>query len=210
MLATRLAGILPPLDSQAALEAAAIQSIANNEFDVTQWRVRPVRSPHHSCSAAALVGGGTHPRPGEISLAHRGLLFLDEFTEFSRSALEQLREPMEAGYINIARASIAVEFPARFILVAACNPCICGYLNDLSSDRCTCSASQIERYKSKLSGPLIDRLDMHLQLNRVSVEQLQSDEPEAETSEIIQAQSNKSTKNTARAARKTQLRAKRG
>ncbi|RBP51430.1 YifB family Mg chelatase-like AAA ATPase [Arenicella xantha] len=172
MLATRLPGLLPQLSTAKALEAAAIQSVANGEFDIADWRRRPYRAPHHSASAAALVGGGSNPRPGEISRAHHGILFLDELTEFSRATLEQLREPLETGEINIARAVHSVSYPARFMFVAACNPCRCGYLGD-DTDRCQCSASSIEQYRSKLSGPMIDRIDMHLHLKRVDIKTLQ-------------------------------------
>lgn len=173
MLASRLPGILPELSTEHALEAAAIRSISDGELDAANWRQRPFRSPHHSASSAALVGGGTHPKPGEISLAHRGILFLDELTEFSRATLEQLREPLETGVINIARASQRVQYPAEFMLVAACNPCKCGYLGD-GTDRCQCTATSIESYRGKLSGPLLDRIDMHVQLQRVSAQELQS------------------------------------
>lgn len=173
MLASRLPGIMPPLTNQQALEAAAIRSIVNDEDWTNDWMYRPFRSPHHSASSAALVGGGTHPRPGEISLAHQGILFLDELTEFSRATLEQLREPLETGVVNIARAAQSVQYPAEFLLVAACNPCKCGYLDD-GTDRCQCSATSIENYRAKLSGPLLDRIDMHVHLPRVSARELQS------------------------------------
>lgn len=173
MLAARLPGLLPDLNLQEAMESAAIQSVTHQEFDAANWRRRPFRSPHHSASAVALVGGGSYPRPGEISLAHNGILFLDELTEFSRSALEQLREPLETGKINIARANQSVQYPANFQLVTACNPCPCGYLGD-GTGRCSCSQSKVETYKSKLSGPMLDRIDMHLHLPRVDIKTLQS------------------------------------
>ncbi|MCL4122974.1 UNVERIFIED_CONTAM: hypothetical protein GTU68_063349 [Idotea baltica] len=182
MLASRLPGILPELSNQQALESAAIQSVTNGQFDLSLWKQRPFRSPHHSASAVALVGGGSNPKPGEISLAHHGILFLDEFTEFTRSALEQLREPLETGVINIARANQSVQYPADFLLIAACNPCPCGYLGE---DRCTCSASKIESYRAKLSGPMLDRIDMHVHLPRVATSELQAENPDAETTSVI-------------------------
>lgn len=173
MLASRLPGIMPALTGAQALEAAAIRSVANGDFNLADWQQRPFRNPHHSASAAALVGGGSNPKPGEISLAHQGILFLDELTEFSRATLEQLREPLETGVINIARASQSVQYPAKFLLVAACNPCKCGYLGD-GTERCCCSAASIEAYRAKLSGPMLDRIDMHVHLARVSAADMQS------------------------------------
>ncbi len=181
MLASRLPGILPELTQQEALATAAIQSVAYGEFNIANWKQRPMRSPHHSCSSAALVGGGSIPKPGEISKAHNGVLFLDELTEFSRVALEQLREPLETGEVNIARASQSINYPADFLLIAACNPCKCGFLGD-GTDRCQCSASSIEKYRAKLSGPMLDRIDMHLHLMRVDMRTLQSKEENNETS----------------------------
>jgi len=172
MLASRLPGILPDLSVDSALQVAAIQSVSQGKFSIRNWRKRPFRSPHHSASAAALVGGGTHPKPGEITLAHKGVLFLDELTEFSRAALEQLREPIETGVVNIARANQSIQYPCEFMLVAACNPCKCGYYGD-GSERCQCSQSSIESYRNKLSGPMLDRVDMHIQLSRVSIRELQ-------------------------------------
>jgi len=186
MLATRLPGILPNLSTEEALETAAIQSVTQGEFDVNNWRQRPTRSPHHSASAVALVGGGTYPRPGEISLAHNGILFLDELTEFSRSALEQLREPLETGKINIARANQSVQYPAKFLLVTACNPCPCGYLND-GTDRCSCSATKIESYRAKLSGPMLDRIDMHVHLPRIATSELHKQTDQLETTQQVKA-----------------------
>jgi magnesium chelatase family protein len=184
MLASRLPGIMPPLSLPDGLEAAAIHSVAQGDFDVRHWQRRPFRSPHHSASAAALVGGGSHPRPGEISLAHKGILFLDELTEFSRATLEQLREPLETGVIHISRASQQVEYPADFLLVAACNPCKCGYYGD-GTDRCQCSDSSIEKYRSKLSGPLLDRIDIHVYLQRLSARELTKNEQHEPHSETI-------------------------
>ena len=160
LLASRLPGILPPLREQEALEVAAIQSVCERT-PLLAWPGRPFRAPHHGASAAALVGGGSHPRPGEVSQAHNGVLFLDELPEFDRKVLEMLREPLESGSIHIARAREQLRFPARFQLVAAMNPCPCGYQGD-PSGRCRCSPEQVQRYRSKLSGPLLDRIDLHL------------------------------------------------
>ena len=184
MLAARLPGLLPDLTQLEALESAAIYSVTDGEFNAKNWRRRPFRAPHHSASAVALVGGGSYPRPGEISLAHQGILFLDELTEFSRSALEQLREPLETGKINIARANQSVQYPANFQLVTACNPCPCGYFGD-GSERCHCSQTKIEAYKAKLSGPMLDRIDMHLHLPRVDIKTLQSTEVSGDNSEMV-------------------------
>ncbi|MDF1643818.1 MAG: YifB family Mg chelatase-like AAA ATPase [Pseudomonadales bacterium] len=161
MLASRLPGILPPLDDKEALEVASIQSVAGQFDPLQQWRKRPFRTPHHTASGVALVGGSSSPKPGEISLAHRGILFLDELPEFSRKVLEVLREPLESGEITISRAARQVRFPADFQLVAAMNPCPCGYAGDVSG-RCHCSHQQIERYRDRISGPLLDRIDLHL------------------------------------------------
>ena len=171
MLAQRLPGLLPLLELEDALESAAIQSVANVNFDASDWRVRPFRSPHHSSSAVALIGGGSHPKPGEVSKSHQGVLFLDEVTEFSRVALEQLREPLETGYVDIARAHQTVRFPASFQLLAACNPCRCGYFGD-GSNRCQCSAASLVGYQSKLSGPLMDRIDLYITLSAVDLAEL--------------------------------------
>ncbi|UVE17678.1 YifB family Mg chelatase-like AAA ATPase [Pseudomonas sp. LS44] len=164
LLASRLPGLLPPLDEAEALEVAAIHSVASHA-PLEAWPQRPFRQPHHSASGPALVGGGSRPQPGEITLAHQGVLFLDELPEFDRKVLEVLREPMESGHIVIARARDKVRFPARFQLVAAMNPCPCGYLHD-PSGRCRCTPEQIQRYRSKLSGPLLDRIDLHLTVAR--------------------------------------------
>ena len=164
LLASRLPGLLPALEEQEALEVAAIQSVAS-QSPLEHWPQRPFRQPHHSASGPALVGGGSRPQPGEITLAHHGVLFLDELPEFDRKVLEVLREPMESGHIVIARARDRVRFPARFQLVAAMNPCPCGYLGD-PSGRCRCTPDQIQRYRSKLSGPLLDRIDLHLTVAR--------------------------------------------
>ena len=169
MLASRLPGILPPMTEQEALESAAIYSISRSHFQFDSWRKRPFRQPHHSASSAALVGGGSNPKPGEISLAHTGILFLDELPEFDRKVLEVLREPLETGHITISRAARQADYPARFQLVAAMNPCPCGYLGD-PGDRCTCTPSQINRYQAKISGPLLDRIDLHVQVPRATNE----------------------------------------
>lgn len=164
LLASRLPGLLPPLDEREAMEVAAIQSVASH-VPLKAWPQRPFRHPHHSASGPALVGGGSRPRPGEITLAHQGVLFLDELPEFDRRVLEVLREPLESGEIVIARARDKVRFPAQFQLVAAMNPCPCGYLGD-NSNRCRCTPDQIQRYRGKLSGPLLDRIDLHLTVAR--------------------------------------------
>ena len=181
MLAQRLPSILPPFEINEALASATVRSIAGGDFEISDWARRPFRSPHHSCSSVALIGGGSVPRPGEVSQAHGGVLFLDEITEFTRHALEQLREPLETGYINIARASQSVRFPASCQLLAACNPCKCGYYGDDTS-RCQCSAASLQMYQSKLSGPLMDRIDLHLKLSAVKLAELQKDSPPGESS----------------------------
>lgn len=164
LLASRLPGILPELTEQEALEVASIYSIADVK-PLTHWPQRPFRAPHHTLSAAAMVGGGSKPQPGEVTLAHQGVLFLDEFTEFDRRVLEVLREPLENHEIMVARAKEKSLFPAKFQLVAAMNPCPCGYLGDATKS-CRCSPEQIKRYQSKLSGPLLDRIDLHVQVAR--------------------------------------------
>jgi magnesium chelatase family protein len=159
MLAERLPGILPPLSESEALETCAVLSVAGHAVDPAHWRRRPFRAPHHTASAVALVGGGSLPRPGEISLAHNGVLFLDELPEFSRHVLEVLREPLESGQILVSRAQRQTRFPAQFQLVAAMNPCPCGYAGD-SRQRCRCAPDQVQRYRSRISGPLLDRIDL--------------------------------------------------
>ena len=162
MLATRFPGILPPMTDEEALEAAAVQSLSG-AFSAQRWKVRAFRAPHHTASAVALVGGGSSPRPGEISLAHQGVLFLDELPEFDRRVLEVLREPLESGRITISRAARQADFPARFQLVAAMNPCPCGYLGH-HAGKCRCTPDQVARYQDKISGPLLDRIDMQIQV----------------------------------------------
>lgn len=166
MLAERLPTILPPMTESQALESAAIMSISSQGFDSKKWKLRPFRNPHHTASGAALVGGGSHPQPGEISLAHHGVLFLDELTEFDRRVLEVLREPLESGRIVISRVATQTEFPSQFQLIAAMNPCPCGYLSDLNS-RCHCTEEQVRRYRQKISAPLLDRIDIHIEVNRL-------------------------------------------
>jgi magnesium chelatase family protein len=162
MLAQRFAGLLPAMDCDEALQSAAISSLCGR-FSMEHWGQRPTCSPHHSASAVAMVGGGSPPRPGEISLAHHGVLFLDEMPEFPRAALEALREPLETGTITIARAARRAEFPARFQLIGAMNPCPCGYLGS-PAHTCRCTPDQIQRYQAKLSGPLMDRIDLHVEV----------------------------------------------
>ena len=178
LLASRLPGILPPMSDHEALESAAIASISAQGFKPELWRQRPFRAPHHSASAVALVGGGSHPRPGEISLAHHGVLFLDELPEFDRKVLEVLREPLESGAITISRAARQAEFLAHFQLVAAMNPCPCGYLGD-PSGRCRCTPDQVQRYRQRISGPLLDRIDLQVEVPRLPPQELQGDPGEA-------------------------------
>jgi magnesium chelatase family protein len=163
MLASRFAGILPDMTDAEALEAAAVQSLASGGFNVSLWKKRNIRSPHHTASGVALVGGGSNPRPGEISLAHQGVLFLDELPEFDRSVLEVLREPLESGRITISRAARQADFPAEFQLIAAMNPCPCGYLGHYMN-KCRCTPDQVARYRSKISGPLLDRIDIQIEV----------------------------------------------
>ena len=182
MLAQRFAGLLPPMTVDEALESAAIASLGGC-FALERWATRPTCSPHHTASAVALVGGGSPPRPGEISLAHHGVLFLDELPEFPRAALEALREPLETGRITIARATRRAEFPARFQMIAAMNPCPCGYLGS-RQQVCRCSPDQVARYQSKLSGPLIDRIDLHIEVPALPAEDLLHAPPGESTAAI--------------------------
>lgn len=171
MLAQRFATILPPMSEQAAMSSASLLSVSKLGFNADQWGVRPFRAPHHTLSSIAMVGGGRVPQPGEISLAHEGVLFLDELPEFQRSVLEVLREPLESKQVSISRAMGRTTFPADFQLIAAMNPCPCGYAGE--SDRpCTCSEIQIQRYQSKLSGPLLDRIDLQLVVGRLPAKQV--------------------------------------
>lgn len=183
MLASRLPSILPEMTEKEALEAATIASIAGQGFDAEYWGVRPFRIPHHTASAVALVGGGSQPRPGEVSLATHGVLFLDEFPEFDRRVLEVLREPLESGSITISRAARQAEFPAEFQLIAAMNPCPCGHLGD-TQNSCHCSFEQVRRYRSKISGPLLDRIDLHIEVPNISRAQLKA-EGEQESSTTV-------------------------
>jgi len=160
------------MTEQEALESAAIQSL-NNGFRTELWRRRPYRSPHHTASGVALVGGGSIPRPGEISLAHHGVLFLDELPEFDRKVLEVLREPLESGHITISRAARQADFPASFQLLAAMNPCPCGYLGHFNG-KCRCTPDQVSRYRSKISGPLLDRIDLHIEVPALPEDELTS------------------------------------
>jgi magnesium chelatase family protein len=182
MLASRLPGILPPMTQAEALESAAVLSLTGG-FRSENWRVRPYRSPHHTASGVALVGGGNPPRPGEISQATHGVLFLDELPEFSRAALEVLREPMEAGRITISRAARQADFPARFQLIAAMNPCPCGYLGH-PSNQCRCSPEQVARYRSRISGPLLDRIDLHIEVAALPESEMTA-HSEGEASQVV-------------------------
>ncbi len=171
MLASRLPGILPPMTQQEALESAAMQSLGSAGFDITKWKQRPYRAPHHTASGVALVGGGSNPRPGEISMAMHGVLFLDELPEFERKVLEVLREPLESGRITISRAARQAEFPAQFQLVSAMNPCPCGYLGH-PNGKCRCTPDQVARYRSRISGPLLDRIDLQIEVPALPQEDL--------------------------------------
>ncbi len=170
MLAARFPGILPQMTETEALQSAAVQSL-DGSFDVAKWKIRPYRSPHHTASGVALVGGGSNPRPGEVSMALHGVLFLDELPEFDRSVLEVLREPLESGRITISRAARRADFPAQFQLVAAMNPCPCGYLGHYSG-KCRCTPDQISRYRNKISGPLLDRIDIQIEVPAVPQDDL--------------------------------------
>ena len=187
MLATRLPGLLPPMTQAAALESAAVLSLAG-QFSPENFGRHPYRSPHHTASSAALVGGGSVPRPGEISLAHNGVLFLDELPEFDRRVLEALREPLESGRIHISRATRQAEFPAQFQLVAAMNPCACGYHGD-ANGKCRCTPDQVARYRDKLSGPLLDRIDLQIEVPALAAETLQK-AADGESSTIVRTRVN--------------------
>ena len=185
MLACRLPGILPAMSEAEALESAAVLSASSVGFDAACWTARPYRAPHHSASAAALIGGGLPPRPGEISLAHHGVLFLDELPEFPRDALEALREPLESGSVAIARAARHATYPARFQLVAAMNPCACGHLGD-PSGKCRCTPDQVARYRGKVSGPLLDRIDLKIEVPRPRESEMM-ERAEAESSAVVRS-----------------------
>jgi magnesium chelatase family protein len=184
MLARRLPGILPPMTDREALETAGIDSVLGNRIELSRWRQRPFRAPHHTASAPAVVGGGPGPRPGEISRAHNGVLFLDELPEFSRHVLEVLREPLEAGVITISRAARQADFPARVQLVAEMNPCPCGYLGDTHGN-CHCSRDRVAGYRSKISGPLLDRIDLRVEVGRLAKDALRDTAGGRETSETV-------------------------
>ncbi len=191
MLAARFPGILPPMTETEALESAAIQSLSYGSFNIDNWKRRPFRSPHHTASGVALVGGGSHPRPGEISLAMHGVLFLDELAEFDRKVLEVLREPLESGKITISRAARQAEFPAQFQLIAAMNPCLCGYLGH-PNGKCHCTPDQVARYRARISGPLLDRIDMQIEVPVVPQQELMNQQTAGEKSSVIRQRVEKS------------------
>ena len=186
MLARRLPGLLPAMSEAEALEVAAIDSVLGKPLVLSDWRRRPFRAPHHTASGPAMVGGGSGPRPGEVSRAHNGVLFLDELPEFKRNVLEVLREPMETGAITISRAARQAEYPAKFQLIAAMNPCPCGYLGDEQAD-CRCSGDRVASYRGKISGPLLDRIDLHVEVTRPSTRTLRSDNANGESSATVAA-----------------------
>jgi magnesium chelatase family protein len=177
MLAQRMPALLPPLDGPEALDVAAIASVSSRGFEPQEYGHRPFRAPHHTASAGAIIGGGPQARPGEVSLAHRGVLFLDELPEFNRGVLESLREPLESGVVAISRAAMRIQYPARFQLIAAMNPCPCGYLGD-PSGRCRCPPTIIARYRARISGPLLDRIDLRVTVSAVANEELLRESPE--------------------------------
>ncbi len=181
MLAGRLPTILPDMTMDEALEVTKIHSVAGQlEAGQALVATRPFRAPHHTISDAGLIGGGSYPKPGEVSLAHNGVLFLDELPEFNRSVLEVLRQPLEDGHVTISRAALSLDYPAHFLMVASCNPCPCGYHGD-GTDRCTCTPSAIQRYMGRLSGPLLDRIDLHINVPGLAYKELAAD-PTGETS----------------------------
>ena len=184
MLASRLPGLLPDATEAEAIESAAVASVSGVGIDPERWRQRRFRAPHHTASAVALVGGGAEPRPGEISLAHHGVLFLDELAEWDRRALEVLREPLESGVVTVSRAARQSEFPARFQLVAAMNPCPCGWSGD-PCGRCRCTTDAIARYRSRISGPLLDRIDLHVFVPRLPAQALRFDAPRGESTAAV-------------------------
>ncbi|MDN5934687.1 MAG: YifB family Mg chelatase-like AAA ATPase [Nitrosospira sp.] len=195
MLAARFPGILPSMTEDEALESAAMQSLSSGGFNVANWKRRPYRSPHHTASGVALVGGGGNPRPGEISLAMNGVLFLDELPEFDRKVLEVLREPLESGRITISRAARQADFPARFQLIAAMNPCPCGYLGHYSG-KCRCTPDQVARYRGRISGPLLDRIDIQIEVPAA---------PQEDLMRQIQGESSRSVRQRVESAYQRQL-----
>jgi magnesium chelatase family protein len=186
MLAQRLAGILPALSGEEALDVAAIASVSARGFTAAEFGRRPFRSPHHTASAGAIIGGGPRAQPGEVSLAHRGVLFLDELPEFNRAVLESLREPLESGTVAISRAAVQVEYPARFQFVAAMNPCPCGYLGEPTGN-CRCAPPEIARYRARISGPLLDRIDLRVAVPAVNSDELLDDVAEPRLTSAVAA-----------------------
>jgi magnesium chelatase family protein len=184
MLAERMPSILPDLKIEEAIASTSIHSLVSKYGTMDGlMKNRPYRAPHHTISDVALVGGGTNPKPGEISMAHNGILFLDELPEFKRSTLEVLRQPLENNMVQISRSNLSIEFPASFTLIAAMNPCPCGYLSHPTKS-CKCTKKGIEKYKSKISGPLLDRIDLHIQVAPITFHEIQSKKPQ-EQSRVI-------------------------
>lgn len=183
MLASRLGSILPPLTQEEALEAAVVHSVAGEDVSSILGGVRPFRSPHHSATMAGLVGGGRPVRPGEISLAHNGILFLDELSEFSSAVLQSIRQPMESGSVSLTRADGSIQFPARFVLIAASNPCPCGYFGD-EAHSCECTHAQIRAYQARIGGPLIDRIDLHMDIRRIPPHEVVQGRPGKSSAEL--------------------------
>jgi magnesium chelatase family protein len=188
MLAKRLPTILPDMSLEESIETTKIHSVSGNLDGLSLVATRPFRSPHHTISDVALIGGGTYPKPGEVSLSHNGVLFLDELPEFHRNVLEVLRQPLEDGVVTISRAVTSLTYPAQFMMVAAMNPCPCGYHGDTKQE-CTCSIFKIQKYMSKVSGPLLDRIDMHIEVPRLKFNEMTTDMP-AESSTAVRARVN--------------------
>jgi magnesium chelatase family protein len=209
LLASRLPGLLPEASEAEALETAAIASVSGRGLDPRRWRQRPFRHPHHTSSAVALAGGGSDPRPGEISLAHNGVLFLDELPEWGRHALEVLREPLESGSVSVSRAAWQGDYPACFQLVAAMNPCPCGWAGD-PRGRCRCTADAIDRYRGRISGPLLDRIDIQVEVPRLPPEALRPDAPRGESSAAVRARVEAARERAHRRAGKPNARLDRG
>jgi len=201
LLARTFPSILPSLTFEEAIEITKIYSVLGNLANEPIIRKRPFRSPHHTASAVGLIGGGSHPKPGEISLAHRGVLFLDEFPEFPRFVLESLRAPLEDGFVTVSRAQGSIRFPANFVLIAASNPCPCGFLGD-NRRNCTCAPGQIIRYQKRLSGPILDRIDIHLEIPAVKMEKLTADF-ESESSKTVRTRVQKARELALRRFKKT-------